>query len=56
MLRRMPPLPRFGMAVPLPRRFATLLWHGLGPHETYSDRTSGARVGVYNQSVSSQVL
>ncbi len=49
-----PDLPRFGLSFTLPRRFDTMTWFGRGPHETYWDRRSGARVGRYEGSVLDQ--
>lgn len=42
-----PNLPRFGMQMAMPPEFDTMRWYGRGPHETYSDRKTGAAVGVY---------
>jgi beta-galactosidase len=47
----LPELPRFGMTMTLPGSFDRIEWYGRGPHETYWDRKSGARVGVYSGSV-----
>ncbi len=38
-------LPRLGMGLRLPPGFERFRWFGLGPHENYSDRRSGAVVG-----------
>jgi beta-galactosidase len=43
----LPDLPRFGMQMILRGEFDRIQWHGRGPHETYWDRKSGARVGIY---------
>jgi len=48
-------LPRFGMQMAMPGRFNTLTWYGRGPHETYSDRKTGAAVGIYSGSVEDQI-
>jgi beta-galactosidase len=42
---------RIGMQVALPSRFNVLAWFGRGPHETYSDRKTGAKIGIYKGSV-----
>ena len=49
------PLPRFGLTLALARRFSRLSWFGAGPHETYADRRSAARLGVFEGEVSAQV-
>ena len=43
----LPDMPCFGMAWKLPREFSHVRWYGLGPEETYQDRKSGGRMGVY---------
>ena len=45
---------RFGMDLAMPATFDTIEFYGAGEHETYTDRTSGALVGVYKQSVDEQ--
>ena len=50
----LPDLPRFGMTLTMPAEFDTMTWFGRGPHETYWDRKSGARVGLYTGSVFDQ--
>jgi beta-galactosidase len=47
----LPELPRVGMQLALPGHFNTLTWLGLGPHENYSDRKTGALVGLYSGQV-----
>jgi beta-galactosidase len=50
---RPPWLPKMGLELRLPARFDELLWHGRGPFETYPDRKTGARVGVFRRAVDS---
>ena len=45
---------RYGVALAMPGAFDTIEFYGAGEHETYIDRTSGALVGVYKQSVHDQ--
>ncbi len=47
-----PMLPRFGLNFTLPRRFDRVEWYGRGPHESYWDRKSGARLGRFSRPVS----
>lgn len=42
-----PELPRFGMTLHLPKAFERVEWYGRGPHESYWDRRTGARVGRF---------
>ena len=40
----LPELPRFGMKTTIPSSFNSLEWFGRGPHESYWDRKSSARI------------
>lgn len=40
-------LPKEGLQFLLPRDFRQVEWYGRGPFETYPDRKTGARVGLY---------
>ena len=51
----LPHLPRVGLRMRLPGRFANLTWHGPGPHENYSDRRAGVHVDVHRQRVADQL-
>ena len=51
-----PPLPRIGLQMCVPGETNNLTWYGRGPHETYSDRKEGARVGVYCGTVEEQYV
>jgi beta-galactosidase len=46
-----PPLPRVGLQMQLPGAFSRATWYGRGPHESYWDRKTGARVGLYTSRV-----
>lgn len=49
----LPPMPRIGMEMELPKGFERVTWLGPGPQETYCDRKD-APVGVYSGSVDDQ--
>ncbi len=49
-----PPLPKVGLAVKVPATTQQLSWYGRGPHETYADRYTGAKVARYEGSVPEQ--
>jgi beta-galactosidase len=49
-------LPRVGLRMSLPETFNRLQWYGRGPFETYPDRKTGARIGVYNGNVAEQFV
>jgi beta-galactosidase len=52
---RMPQwLPKVGLQMALAEGMETLTWYGRGPYETYPDRKTGARVGLYEESVEDQ--
>jgi beta-galactosidase len=51
----LPELPRFGMQMRIPDNYSTITWYGRGPHESYSDRKTGAAVGLYSGSVEDQI-
>ena len=44
-------LPRIGMEMMLSPELETVSWYGRGPQETYPDRRTGARFGVYSSTV-----
>ncbi|RDW69771.1 hypothetical protein BP6252_08791 [Coleophoma cylindrospora] len=49
----MPPtLPRIGLNVRLNQSLDTASWHGLGPGESYPDKRSSQKVGIYSLPVS----
>jgi len=52
--RKLPDLPRIGVAMALAEGFEHLSWYGRGPHESYCDRNTGARVGLWQGTVSEQ--
>jgi beta-galactosidase len=54
--RKLPELPRFGMQFEVRGGFETVTWYGRGPHESYWDRKTGARVGVYSGTVDEQFV
>jgi len=48
------PLPRVGTEILLGDAFDHMEWYGRGPHESYADRKTGARVGRYRGTVAEQ--
>ncbi len=50
----LPALPRFGMTLGLPEEYTRISWFGRGPHESYSDRKTGAAIGLYNGQIDNQ--
>jgi beta-galactosidase len=47
----LPDLPKLGLSLSLPAEMDQVQWFGRGPHESYSDRKTGAPVGVYRAEV-----
>jgi beta-galactosidase len=47
----LPNIPRIGMQMKIPNRYANMKWYGRGPHESYWDRKTGAAVGIYKEKV-----
>lgn len=41
----------FGMKFELPIGFDSIKWYGRGEHESYCDRKTGAKIGIYEKSV-----
>lgn len=48
---RLPPLPRIGMSLRVPKRLARVQYYGLGPHENYRDRKASATKGIFSSTV-----
>ena len=45
------PVLRFGMQFGLVKELDLVKWYGRGPQETYSDRKTGAKIGIWEKSV-----
>jgi len=50
----LPPLPRLGVQMTLPRALDRFTWFGRGPQESYPDRKQSADVGLYQGKVADQ--
>lgn len=44
-------MPEFGVIFKLDADYDTVKWYGMGPEETYCDRETGAKLGVYEKKV-----
>ncbi|MGU3644696.1 glycoside hydrolase family 2 TIM barrel-domain containing protein [Microbacterium sp. C23T] len=51
----LPSLPEFGMLLTTLPEFRRLRWYGDGPEECYVDRRGGARLGVYDRDVTTEL-
>ena len=47
----MPAMPEFGMIFKINADYQHLTWFGLGPAETYMDKKTGAKLGIYQNKV-----
>lgn len=47
----LPDMPEFGMLFQLGAEYDRLTWYGCGPQETYADRRTGARLGIFKNRV-----
>jgi beta-galactosidase len=47
-----PPLPRLGLVAGLAGELQNVAWYGRGPHEAHWDRKAGAKIGLYQLTVS----
>jgi len=50
----LPNLPRLGMYFTLPNKFKNVSWYGKGPKESYWDRKTGQKVGIYSDKIKNQ--
>ncbi|MFH6603155.1 glycoside hydrolase family 2 TIM barrel-domain containing protein [Maribacter algicola] len=50
----LPNIPRLGMYLTLPKDFSNVEWYGKGPEESYWDRKTGQKTGVYSGKVEDQ--
>ena len=52
----LPPLPRLGILIELPRDYEQLTWYGRGPWDNYPDRKVSCPVGLWKSTVSEQYV
>jgi beta-galactosidase len=52
----LPPLPRLGVLITLPRDYEQLAWYGRGPWDNYPDRKEACPVGWWQSTVSEQYV
>ncbi len=50
----LPVIPRLGLSLILPNAFEKVSWYGRGPHETYWDRKTSGKLGIYNDLIINQ--
>ena len=52
----LPPLPRLGILIELPREYEKLTWYGRGPWDNYPDRKTSCPIGLWKSTVSEQYV
>lgn len=52
----LPEIPEIGVLFEMDAAFDTVSWYGKGPHETYWDRQTGAKIGLYSGKVVEQFV
>lgn len=52
----LPILPKLGMRMTVSSQYENFRWYGNGPEENYPDRKTGADVGLYESTVTKQVV
>ena len=52
----LPPLPRLGIVIELPREYELLTWYGRGPWDNYPDRKVSCPIGLWTSTVSQQYV
>jgi beta-galactosidase len=51
-----PPIPRLGILIELPREYEQLTWYGRGPWDNYPDRKVSCPTGLWKSTVSEQYV
>ena len=51
---KLPNIPKLGMYLTLPTNFTDISWYGKGPKESYWDRKTGQKTGVYSGKINNQ--
>ncbi|MBQ9231560.1 MAG: hypothetical protein IJ190_10365 [Prevotella sp.] len=52
----LPPLPRLGIVIELPRDYEQLSWYGRGPWDNYPDRKESCPIGMWKSTVGEQYV
>ncbi|MFD1162902.1 MULTISPECIES: glycoside hydrolase family 2 TIM barrel-domain containing protein [Hwangdonia] len=52
--KELPNIPRLGMYMTLPKDFTDVSWYGKGPTESYWDRKTGVKTGIYSGKTTDQ--
>ncbi len=52
--KELPNIPRLGMYLTLPQTYKNVSWYGKGPEESYWDRKTGVKTGIYQGNIQKQ--
>jgi len=52
--KELPNIPRLGMYMTLPKNYDSISWFGKGPEESYWDRNTGLKTGIYTGKIKEQ--
>ncbi|KAB1157371.1 DUF4981 domain-containing protein [Tenacibaculum aiptasiae] len=52
--KELPNIPRLGIYLTLPNNFTDISWYGKGPEESYWDRKTGQKTGIYSGKIDTQ--
>ncbi|MEX1382946.1 MAG: beta-galactosidase, partial [Lutibacter sp.] len=52
--KELPNIPRIGIYITIPNNFTEVSWYGNGPDESYWDRKTGVKTGVYSGKIEAQ--
>ena len=52
----LPPLPRLGIVIELPRQYELLTWYGRGPWDNYPDRKVSCPIALWQSTVTEQYV
>lgn len=52
--KELPNIPRLGIYISIPNNFTEVSWYGNGPDESYWDRKTGVKTGVYSGKIEAQ--
>jgi beta-galactosidase len=50
----MPEIPRLGLTFKIDSSFQSISWYGRGPLDTYSDRKTGGKIGIFSMNIDRQ--
>ena len=50
----LPNIPRLGISLMIPNNYTHTEWYGRGPHETYWDRKTSGKIGIYSGMIKDQ--